>query len=111
MSERFHDGHATAIRRACRLGVEYPATLLPHGDQTKDQNVAFLVALAFGVDDLDGTVEEEKIIHAAGAKTKSGISKDEIIEMIQQTGYQPVERDTFYREIQHETGADSRTEA
>ena len=69
------------------------------------------LALAFGVDDLDGTVEEEKIIHAAGAKTKSGISKDELIEMIQQTGYQPVERDTFYREIQHETGADSRTEA
>lgn len=27
------------------------------------------LALAFGADDLDGTVEEEQIIHAAGAKT------------------------------------------
>lgn len=57
------------------------------------------LAMAFGVDDLDGTVEEEKIIHAAGAKTKTGITKAEIIEMINETGYIPVERDTFYHEV------------
>ncbi len=54
------------------------------------------LALAFGVDDLDGTVEEEKIIHAAGAKTKAGITKLEIIKMVEETGYVPIERDTFY---------------
>ncbi|MPN04344.1 Aminodeoxyfutalosine synthase [bioreactor metagenome] len=57
------------------------------------------MSLAFGADDLDGTVVEEKIIHAAGAKTKKGITKAEIIKLISETGYQPVERDTFYKPI------------
>jgi len=57
------------------------------------------LALAFGVDDLDGTVEEEKIIHAAGAKTKKGITKAELVSLIKETGYLPVERDTFYRPL------------
>ena len=58
------------------------------------------LSLAFGVDDLDGTVEEEKIIHAAGAKTKKNITKAEIINIIAETGYIPIERDTFYQAIQ-----------
>lgn len=57
------------------------------------------MSLAFGADDLDGTVVEEKIIHAAGAKTKKGITKAEIVKLISETGYQPVERDTFYKPI------------
>ena len=48
------------------------------------------LSLAFGVDDLDGTVEEEKIIHAAGAKTNKGITKQEIIQLVSETGYIPV---------------------
>ena len=59
------------------------------------------LSLAFGVDDLDGTVEEEKIIHAAGANTGTGMSKENLIRMICETGYVPVERDTFYHEIKH----------
>ena len=57
------------------------------------------LSLAFGVDDLDGTVEEEKIIHAAGAKTKKNITKAEIINIIAETGYIPIERDTFYKPV------------
>lgn len=57
------------------------------------------LALAFGVDDLDGTVVEEKIIHAAGAKTGKGITRAEIISLVKETGYIPVERDTFYRPL------------
>ena len=57
------------------------------------------LSLAFGVDDLDGTVEEEKIIHAAGAKTKKNITKAEIINIIAETGYIAVERDTFYQPV------------
>ncbi|MDD4600680.1 Aminodeoxyfutalosine synthase [bioreactor metagenome] len=57
------------------------------------------LALAFGADDLDGTVVEEKIIHAAGAETKKGITKAEIVELISETGYTPVERDTFYKPV------------
>lgn len=57
------------------------------------------LALSFGADDLDGTVVEEKIIHAAGAKTAKGISRQDIINMILETGGVPVERDTFYQPI------------
>ncbi len=57
------------------------------------------VSLGFGVDDLDGTVVEEKILHAAGAKTAVGINKQDIIAFIRETGNVPVERDTLYREI------------
>jgi aminodeoxyfutalosine synthase len=57
------------------------------------------LSLAFGADDLDGTVVEEKIIHAAGAKTGRGITKNELVQLIEETGYIPVERDTFYRPV------------
>lgn len=57
------------------------------------------LALHFGVDDLDGTVQEEKIIHAAGATTRRGITKQELITLIRETGYVPVERDTFYHPV------------
>lgn len=57
------------------------------------------LALAFGADDLDGTVVEEKIIHAAGAQTSRGIDKRQIQAIIRETGYVPVERDTFYRSV------------
>jgi aminodeoxyfutalosine synthase len=62
------------------------------------------LALAFGADDLDGTVVEEKIIHAAGAKTKIGITKKEIISLVEETGYLAVERDTFYRPLKISDG-------
>jgi aminodeoxyfutalosine synthase len=58
------------------------------------------LSLAFGVDDLDGTVVEEKIIHAAGAKTATGITKQELVALVRETGRIPVERDTLYREMQ-----------
>lgn len=54
------------------------------------------LSLAFGVDDMDGTVMEEKIIHAAGSTTRKGITKAELCGIIRETGYIPVERDTFY---------------
>lgn len=61
------------------------------------------LSLAFGVDDLDGTVEEEKIIHAAGAKTKRGITKHDMMKIIAETGYIPIERDTFYHPVKQES--------
>lgn len=57
------------------------------------------LALAFGADDLDGTVAEEKIIHAAGAKTGINIGKQEVIDLIRQAGFTAVERDTFYKPL------------
>jgi aminodeoxyfutalosine synthase len=54
------------------------------------------LSLLFGVDDLDGTVVEEKITHAAGADTDQSISREELLALIYATGKVPVERDTLY---------------
>ncbi len=57
------------------------------------------VSLSFGVDDLDGTIEEEKIAHDAGADTDQRMARNEIIRMIKAAGRIPVERDTLYNVI------------
>lgn len=57
------------------------------------------VALAFGVNDLDGTVVEERIGHDAGAASPQSLSKDGIITLIRKAGKVPVERDTLYRTL------------
>lgn len=58
-----------------------------------------LVAQEFGADDMDGTIEIESIQSAAGAKSKNGITKQEIISQIKSAGFIPVERDSLYNEI------------
>ncbi len=55
------------------------------------------VSLAFGVDDLDGTVVEEKIAHAAGAETGQFLTKRQLVQMIKAAGRIPAERDTMYK--------------
>ncbi len=57
------------------------------------------VALAFGVNDLDGTVVEEKIGHDAGAASPQLLTKECILNLIRKAGKNPVERDTLYRPI------------
>lgn len=54
-------------------------------------------ALAFGVNDLEGTVVREKIYHEAGAHTAQGMSLDEILTLIRGAGRIPAERDSFYK--------------
>lgn len=54
------------------------------------------ISLSFGVNDLDGTVIEEKIAHDAGAETAQFMAKNKLINMIKATGKWPVERDTLY---------------
>lgn len=54
-------------------------------------------ALAFGVNDLEGTVVREKIYHEAGAHTAQGMSLDEILMLIRGAGRIPAERDSFYK--------------
>ncbi|GIW91025.1 MAG: aminodeoxyfutalosine synthase [Pirellulaceae bacterium] len=57
------------------------------------------VALAYGADDLDGTVRHELIYHDAGATTPQMLSVDEICRLIREAGCEPVERDTLYRRV------------
>ncbi len=61
------------------------------------------VSLWFGVDDIDGTVVEERITHAAGADTPQALTVQELRRLISEAGREPVERDTLYGRIQRET--------
>ena len=56
-------------------------------------------SLWFGVDDLDGTVQEERIYHMAGAPTPEAMTPAEITRLIRIAGREPVERDTFYNVV------------
>lgn len=54
------------------------------------------VSLSFGADDMNGTVAEERITHAAGARTPERLSPDELVALIREAGRDPVQRDTVY---------------
>ncbi len=59
------------------------------------------LTLAFGVNDLDGTIDDTtKIYSMAGAEEQSpSLSTEELCDMIDAVGRIPVERDTLYNEI------------
>jgi aminodeoxyfutalosine synthase len=57
------------------------------------------VALAFGVNDLEGTVVREKIYHEAGATTDQAMTLDQVLALIRGAGKVPVERDSLYHEL------------
>ena len=59
-------------------------------------------ALAYGADDLDGTVRHELIYHDAGAKTPEILSVDDIRRLIVEAGREPIERDTLYHRIERD---------
>ena len=54
------------------------------------------LALWYGADDLDGTVQEEKIYHMAGSRTPETLTTGDIQRLIRAAGREPVERDTLY---------------
>ena len=56
-------------------------------------------ALWFGVDDLDGTVQEERIYHMAGSRTPESLTTKDLERLIRAAGRQPFERDTLYRVV------------
>jgi len=53
-------------------------------------------ALAFGVDDLDGTVLEERIYHMAGSTVPQALSETTLHQLIRAAGRVPAERDSNY---------------
>jgi aminodeoxyfutalosine synthase len=57
------------------------------------------VALSYGADDLHGTIIEEHIFHMAGAKSPQLQTEAEMIKVIREAGYVPVQRNTFYEPI------------
>jgi aminodeoxyfutalosine synthase len=57
-------------------------------------------ALNYGVDDLHGTILEEKIFHMAGATTPQGQTVSAFERAIREAGREPMQRDTWYRRLQ-----------
>jgi aminodeoxyfutalosine synthase len=56
-------------------------------------------SLWFGVDDLDGTVQEEKIYHMAGSSTPEGMTTKTLTRLVRAAGREPIERDTLYNVV------------
>jgi aminodeoxyfutalosine synthase len=57
------------------------------------------IALNFGASDLDGTIGEERIAHAALAASPVGLARERMLRLIRDAGKTPVERDALYNEI------------
>jgi aminodeoxyfutalosine synthase len=57
------------------------------------------VSLSYGVDDLHGTILEEKIFHMAGATTPQQQTIEALKHTIREAGREPVQRDSYYRHI------------
>jgi aminodeoxyfutalosine synthase len=60
------------------------------------------IALSFGVDDIDGTIDDTTKIYAmAGSEEQNpAMSTRELVNLIRQVNRRPVERDTLYRIVQ-----------
>jgi aminodeoxyfutalosine synthase len=66
------------------------------------------LALSFGVNDLDGTIDDTtKIYSMAGSEEQTpAMSTSELVTLIKQVKRQPVERDTLYNEIRDYSNID-----
>src|SRR5436309_952632 len=60
------------------------------------------VSLNYGVDDLHGTIMEERIFHMAGAKTPQEQTVAMLEHVIREAGRIPVQRDSYYHPIRRE---------
>ena len=58
------------------------------------------IALNFGASDVNGSLEDEKIMHMARAETPAGLVRDQLFRMIRDAGKIPVERDALYNVVQ-----------
>jgi len=60
------------------------------------------LSLAFGVDDLDGTIDDTTRIYAmAGAEEQHpALNTEQLVNMIRRVGRHPIERDTLYHVVQ-----------
>jgi aminodeoxyfutalosine synthase len=59
------------------------------------------MSLAFGVDDIDGTIDDStKIYSMAGSEEKNpALSTQQLVQLIKDAGRHPIERDTLYNTV------------
>lgn len=67
------------------------------------------LSLAFGVDDIDGTIDDStKIYSMAGSEEQNpSMTTDDIVHLILQVGRRAIERDSLYNEIKEYTKEDT----
>ncbi len=56
-------------------------------------------AINFGASDMDGTIGQEKIAHAALARSPVGMAEASMVHLIREAGKRPVQRDALYRVV------------
>lgn len=58
------------------------------------------LALSFGVDDMDGTIDDTTRIYSmAGSEENPAMTTEELCRLIRKAGYTPVERDSLYNTV------------
>ena len=57
------------------------------------------IALAFGCDDVEGTVVFERVYHDAGARTEMLLPYERLVALIRDANRTPVERDSLYQAV------------
>jgi aminodeoxyfutalosine synthase len=69
------------------------------------------LTLSFGVNDLDGTIDDTtKIYSMAGSEEQTpSLSTAQLVSLIKQVGREPVERDTLYNEVRNFKDVDLNT--
>ena len=90
------DMRMTALSRLYLDNIPHIKAYWPMFGKTTAQ-----MALAFGADDMDGTIDDStKIYSMAGAEDRSpSMTTEEMERTIRSAGYLPVERDTFYNPV------------
>lgn len=82
----------------CRLYIDNIPHLKAYWPVSGIENA--LLALSFGADDVDGTINDStKIYSMAGGVENPELSEENIKKMILECGFTPVERDSFYNKI------------
>jgi len=98
-----HIPHATAFEQLKNLAIS--RIYLDNFDHITAYWVSLGLPLAslamnYGVDDLHGTIMEEKIFHMAGATTPTQQTVLALEKAISEAGRIPMQRDTWYRRIE-----------
>lgn len=82
----------------CRLFLDNISNIKAYWPMTGIQTA--LISLSFGVNDLDGTIEDStKIYSMAGADENPSVSAEDMVSLIKNAGRIPVERDSVYNEL------------
>ncbi len=86
-----------AVLAIARLVIDNIPHLKSYWPMTGLETAA--AGLSWGADDMDGTINEEKIAHLAGAPTPKGLARNRMIETISMAGFLSVERDGRFHEV------------